>query len=108
MVRTFQRCGYEIGMVQYQYRCVVQIFVAPPFQIVHIFGEYGKGGFTCRNKGHSSWADTARIVLGAHFPTSVFVLPTGSTEVFAAALLVGSIIIDFLDVQTGEFPKDAF
>src|SRR5690606_6779697 len=100
--------GYEIGMVQYQYRCVVQIFVAPPFQIVHIFGEYGKRGFTCRNKGHSSCADTARIILGAYFPTSVFVLPTGGTEVFAVALLVGYIIMDFLYVQIGEFPKAAF
>src|SRR5690606_18826041 len=108
MVRTFQRRRYEIGMVQDQYRCVVQIFVASPFQIVYIFGEYGKCGFTCRNKGHPSWADTACIILGSYFPTSVFVLPTSGTEVFAVALLVGYIIMDFSDIQIGKFPKAAF
>src|SRR5690606_31787477 len=108
MVRTSQRCGYEIGMVQYQYRSVVQIFVATPFQIVHIFGEYGKCGFTCRNKGHPSWADTARIILGTYFPTSVFVLPTSGAEVLAVTLLIRYIIMDCLDVQIGQFPQPAF
>lgn len=70
--------------------------------------EYGKHGPAYRNKGHSLCTDTARIILGAHFPTSIFIHPTCGTKVLALTLLVSDIIIDFPDVQIGEFPKAAF